>query len=76
MLAFNVDAHEKIYTSIDNIPGAYLSTDIDNISDMVLQGELEELITQIYTGLYRNCVVVDSNGKMILWVKLQNYLYR
>ena len=41
---------------------------------MVLQGVMEELLTLIYPELYMNCVVIDSNGKPILYAKLQKDL--
>ena len=42
---------------------------------MVLRGALADLITLMDTVLYRKYIVVDSNGKPILYVKLQMSLY-
>ena len=67
----NVDAHKKRDFAVADTPGTYLSTKIDNLAVMVLRGALVEILTLIDPYLYRKYLVIDSNGKPILYVKLQ-----
>ena len=59
---------------IAEIPIAHLSTKIDELVVMVLHGELADLLTLGDTALYRKYVVIDINGKPILYMKLQKAL--
>ena len=49
-----IDAHEGTNVGICNIPGAFLSADMDKDAKMALRERLAELMVNISPQIYRN----------------------
>ena len=69
-ITFNIGAHEKREVAVSNIPGSFLSTEIEKTVVMVLSVALEDIITLIHPKMYRKYVVLENNTKPLLYVKL------
>ena len=61
-----------------DLPGAYLSADMDDEEEvtMMLLGLLADLMALPAPEVYQNFVTIDSLGWKLLYVKLQQALYR
>jgi hypothetical protein len=57
-----------------DIPGAYLSADMDEKVIMLLRGRLAELMVKTAPNVYRKYTTVDKNNQPVLYVKLQKAL--
>ena len=73
----SMEAAEHRDVAVVDLPGAYLSADMDDEEEvlMVLRGPLAELMALTAPQVYRKFVTVDANGRQILYVKLQKALY-
>ncbi len=58
-----------------NIPSAFVNTDVVSDVQMVLKGELAEMLVQIAPQVYQIYITMDKKGTPILYVKLQKVLY-
>jgi hypothetical protein len=58
-----------------DIPGAYLSADMDEEVIMLLRGRLAELMVKTAPNIYRKYITVDAKNQPVLYVKLQKALY-
>ena len=58
-----------------DVPSAFVNTDLDEEVDMVLRGELAELLVKVAPDIYRKYVTKDRKGKAVLYVRLQKALY-
>ena len=74
MITATIDALEGRDVAVVDIPGAYLSADMDNETHVVFRGTLEEMMAMANTALYRPFVSYET-GKMALYVRLQKALY-
>jgi len=54
MLSCAIDAKERRYTVVADIPGAFLHADMDEDVHMILEGTIAELIIKLEPSLYRN----------------------
>ena len=72
-----VEAAERRRTAVVEIPGAYLSADMDNEEEvlMVLRGDLANMMALATPEVYRKYVAATPDGKPILYVKLCKALY-
>ena len=63
--------------AIVDLPGIYLSTDMDYDEEvfMVLRGPLVDLMTLTVPEVYHKFVTIDTLGRTLLYVKLQKALY-
>ena len=60
--------------AVVDIPGEYLSTDMENEVHIVFRGTLSEMMVAADTALYRPFVSYEK-GKAVLYVRLQKALY-
>ena len=60
--------------AVVDIPGAYLSADMDDEVHMVFRGTLAEMVVMANPALYRPFVSYET-GKTVLYVQLQKALY-
>ena len=69
-----IDAHEGRDVRICNIPGAFLSADMEEDVKMALRGRLAELMVNIAPQIYRQCVIYEK-GRPVLYVIPKKELY-
>ena len=69
-----IDAMENQHVAISDIPGAFLSADIDEIVIMVIEGELLEVLLKEDKKKYLPYVTKNRRGDNIIYVKLQKAL--
>ena len=74
MLTAKINVLEGRAVAVVDIPGAYLSTDMDDEVHIVFRGTLAEMILAADTALYRPFVSYET-GKAFLYVRLQKALY-
>jgi hypothetical protein len=72
-----IEAAERRKVSVVDLPGAYLSANMDNKEEvlMVMRGRLAEMMAIAAPEVYRPYVKTDPNGKAVLYVKLCKALY-
>ena len=69
----NIDALENMDVATDDLPGAFLHTEVDpndDIVHMVLCGELAELMVKLNPLMYQIYVISDKKGWTLLYVEL------
>ena len=59
---------------VTDIPGAYLSANMDDVVHMLLKGRLKELMVMAAPELYRTYVLYDINNRSVLYVRLTKAL--
>ena len=69
-----IDAHGGRNVGICNIPGAFLSADMDTDLTMALHGRLAALMLTIVPQIYRHHVIYKK-GSLFLYVTLKKALY-
>ena len=69
-----VDAYEHQDVAIVDIPGAYLSADMDKEVHLCLRGRMAEMMVRTAPEVYAKYVTLQ-NGKPILHVRLLKTLY-
>ena len=74
MLKATIDALEGRDVAVADIPGAYLSADMDNEVHLVLRGTLAEMMVAADPALYCQFVSYETT-KAFLYVRLQETLY-
>ena len=74
MLTATINALEGRDVAVVDIPGAYLSADVDNDVHVVFRGTLAEMMVMSDPALYRPFVSY-ATGKTVLYVRLQKSLY-
>jgi hypothetical protein len=70
-----IDAFEGRDEAVFNVPGAFLSTGMDEEVIMTLHGRVAELMAKTAPDIYWTYITMDSNNKSVLYVKLQNALH-
>ena len=53
-----------------DVPSAFVNTELDEEVNMVLQGELAELLVKVAPHIYQKYISRDSKGRAILYVRL------
>ena len=74
MLTATIDALEGRDVTVVDIPGAYLSADMDDEVQNVFIGTLAEMMVEDNSALYRPFASYET-GKAVLYVRLQKALY-
>ena len=74
MLMETIDTLEVRDVAVVEIPGAYLSADMDDEVHIVFRGTLSEIMVASDPSLYRPFVSYET-GKVVLYVRLQKSLY-
>ena len=74
MITATIDALEGRDVAVVDIPGEYMSADMDDEVHVVFRGKLEYMMVAADTALYRPFVSYET-GKAILYVRLQKALY-
>ena len=74
MLTSTVDAYEERDVAVADIPGAFLTADMDELVRMCLRGRLAELMVKAAPEIYSKYVTIE-NGVTVLYVTLQKALY-
>jgi hypothetical protein len=69
-----IEAYEGSEVAVVDIPGAYLSADMDEEVIMLLRGRLAELMVKTAPNIYRKYITVDAKNQPVLYVKLQKAL--
>ena len=69
-----IDALEGRDVEVVDIPGAYLSADMDDEVRMVFRGALAELMVTTDPAIYRPFVSYET-GQAVLYVRLKKVLY-
>jgi hypothetical protein len=75
LVTSTIEAFEGREVAVVDIPGAYLSADMDEEVIMLLRGRLVELMVKTAPNIYRKYMTVDANNQHILYVKLQKAMY-
>jgi hypothetical protein len=75
LITSTIGAFEGREVEVVDVPGAFLSADMDEEVSMLLRGCLTELIVKNAANIYRKYIPVDSNNQPVLYVKLQKALY-
>jgi hypothetical protein len=70
-----IEAHEERDVATFDVPGAFLHTDNDEETIMLLKGRLAELMVQVDPQLYRKYVITSRKGEPMLYVRLSKALY-
>ena len=74
LITENIDVNEGHDVGICNMPGDFLSADMDEDRKMALLGRLEELMVKIAPQIYRHHVIYEK-GMTVLYITLKKYLY-
>jgi hypothetical protein len=74
LLTATIDAFEGRDVAIVDVPGAFLTADMDEVVYMCLRGKMCELMVKTAPEIYRKHVFIENN-KHGLYVKLQKALY-
>jgi hypothetical protein len=69
------DAFEGRNFAIIDVPGAFLSANMDKEVIMTIRGRLAELMAKAAPNIYIKYITIDANNQPILYVKLQKALY-
>jgi hypothetical protein len=75
LITATIDAYEERDVAIVDVPGAFLSADMDEEVIMTIRGRLVELMVKAAPNIYRKYITIDANNQPILYVKLQKALY-
>jgi hypothetical protein len=75
LITATIDAYEERDVAIVDVPGAFLSADMDEEVIMTIRGRLAELMVKAAPNIYRKYITIDANNQPILYVKLQKALY-
>lgn len=79
ILTAAVEAHEERDVAVCDLPGAYLSVDMDEMGEehvhMILRGRMAELMAMTAPAVYRDYISVDGRGNKVLYVRLKKALY-
>jgi hypothetical protein len=75
LITSTIEEFEGREVAVVNIPGTYLSSDMDEEIIMLLRGRLSELMVKTDPNIYRNYITVDAKNQHLLYVKLQKALY-
>ena len=61
-----ISAYEMRHHRSYDVPSAFINTDLDKEVDMVLRGDLVELLVKVAPGIYRKYITRDRKGQAIL----------
>jgi hypothetical protein len=69
-----IDAKERRTVVTTDIPGAFMQTDVDEVTHVRLEGPLASLLAKVDPNLYEKYLECDKKGKPIMHVKLKKAL--
>jgi hypothetical protein len=75
LITSTIEAYEGREVAVVDIPGAYLSADMDGEVIMLLRRRLAELMVKTAPNIYRKYITVYAKNQPVLYVKLQKALY-
>jgi hypothetical protein len=75
LITATIDSFEEQDVVIFDVPGAFLSADMDEEVIMTIRGCLVQLMVKAAPNIYRKYITIDVNNQPILYVKLQKVLY-
>ena len=75
MITCAIEASNHCDVATIDLPGAFLHTDNDEDTIMLLRGKLAELLVQIDPTIYRKYVTTSAKGEPLLYVRLQKAIY-
>ena len=75
MLKAVINAKEECEVAGFDLPGAYLSADMDSEVLMVLQEKLALLMVKTAPQIYRKYIAMTKDNKPVLYIRLQKALY-
>ena len=61
-----ISAYEMRHRRSYDVPNACVNTNLDEEVDMVLRGDLVELLVKVAPGIYRKYITRDRKGQAIL----------
>ena len=64
MLSCAIDAKERRYVMVTNIPGVFLHVYIEHMVHMPLDSTIVELILKLEASLYRKHLLYNQKGKL------------
>ena len=70
-----IDAMEGHEVAVADIPGAFLTADMDEYVYMVLDGPLTEMMVKVAPATYEKYLHTTKKGKKLMYVKLNKALY-
>ena len=70
-----ISAFEKRVNPLYDVPITFVNTHRDEEEDMVLRGNLAELLVKVASKIYRKYITRDKKGKAILYVRLKKAIY-
>jgi hypothetical protein len=75
MITAALEAHEGWDVTVVDVPGAFLSADMDEEVAMALRERFMELMLKTAPNIYRKYITLDSNNQPVMYVLLQKALY-
>jgi hypothetical protein len=75
LITATIDAFEGRGVAIVDVPGVFLSADMDEEVIMTIRGRLAELMVKADPNIYRKNITIDANNRPLLYWKLQKALY-
>ena len=69
-----IDTYKEHNMEVVNIPGTYLSADMDNEIFMIFRGTMEEFMVAEDPALYQNNILYGKRGEALLYVSVQKAL--
>jgi hypothetical protein len=75
LITSTIEAFEGREVAVVDIPGAYLSADMDEEVIMLLRGRFTELMVKTAPNIYRKYITVGAKNQPVLYVELQKALY-
>ena len=74
LITSDINAHKRRDVAVVNIPGEFLTTDMDKDVIRVLQRRVAELMVKTEQSIYQIFVTIE-NVQMVLYLKSQKALY-
>jgi hypothetical protein len=70
LITATIDAVEGRDVALVDVPGAFLSANMDEEVIMTIRGRLAELMVKAAPNIYRKYITIDANNQLILYLKL------
>jgi len=69
MISCAIDAKEKRYVIVSDIPGEFIFADMDGNLHLLLEAIVAEMIIKLDPTIYRNHIWYSKHGKPMLYVQ-------
>ena len=70
-----IEAYEGCNVVVIDLPGAFLHTEMDEHIIVVPKGQLAEMMALVEPKLYMKYIMTNSNGQLMMYMKMQKTLY-